>query len=212
MFQNSKNYFSCSKKKTQLIIKENKKYAQKAVFDTLTQSITFLPMPPTFSALIPHSPGHVARAGSSVFFLLLLLLSLLSLSWPPAGAMDALLQIQTSAPSSMAKRPCPSQNPRIPTFTQMDLLLDAFLGLSDSSSICIDLSFERLLDSMPSDLDQTRLIDRALKMGTFLLEAGKRSARKRATKHNSVVWALPPDLTIKVCSSFVVFFYIRNIF
>ncbi|XP_022150255.1 F-box protein SKIP17-like [Momordica charantia] len=114
--------------------------------------------------------------------------------------MDALLQIQTSAPSSMAKRPCPSQNPRIPTFTQMDLLLDAFLGLSDSSSICIDLSFERLLDSMPSDLDQTRLIDRALKMGTFLLEAGKRSARKRATKHNSVVWALPPDLTIKVFS------------
>lgn len=114
--------------------------------------------------------------------------------------MDALFQLQTSAPSSMAKRPCPSQNPRIPTFTQMDLLLEAFLGLSDSSSICIDFSFERLLDSLPSDLDQTRLIDRALKMGTFLLEAGKRSARKRATKHNSVVWALPPDLTIKVFS------------
>ncbi|KAG7025523.1 F-box protein [Cucurbita argyrosperma subsp. argyrosperma] len=114
--------------------------------------------------------------------------------------MDALFQVQTSPPSSMAKRPCPSQNPRIPTFSQMDLLLEAFLGLSDSSSICIDLSFERLLDSLPSDLDQTRLIDHALKMGTFLLEAGKRSARKRATKHNSVVWALPPDLTIKVFS------------
>ncbi|XP_031744887.1 F-box protein At4g02733 isoform X3 [Cucumis sativus] len=114
--------------------------------------------------------------------------------------MDALFQVQTSVPSSMAKRPCPSQNPRIPTFTQMDLLLEAFLGLSDSSSICIDFSFERLLDSLPSDLDQTRLIDRALQMGTYLLEAGKRSARKRATKHNSVVWALPPDLTIKVFS------------
>ncbi|KAA0064067.1 F-box protein SKIP17-like isoform X1 [Cucumis melo var. makuwa] len=114
--------------------------------------------------------------------------------------MDALFQLQTSVPSSMAKRPCPSQNPRIPTFTQMDLLLEAFLGLSDSSSICIDFSFERLLDSLPSDLDQTLLIDRALKMGTYLLEAGKRSARKRATKHNSVVWALPPDLTIKVFS------------
>ncbi|XP_022954019.1 F-box protein SKIP17-like isoform X1 [Cucurbita moschata] len=114
--------------------------------------------------------------------------------------MDALFQVQTSAPSTMAKRPCTSQNPRIPTFTQMDLLLDAFLGLSDSPSICIDFSFERLLDSLPSDLDQSRLIDRALKMGNFLLEASKRSARKRATKHNSVVWALPPDLTIKVFS------------
>ncbi|XP_008451350.2 F-box protein At4g02733 [Cucumis melo] len=37
-------------------------------------------------------------------------------------------------------------------------------------------------------------------MGTYLLEAGKRSARIRATKHNSVVSALPPDLTIKVFS------------
>uniref|UniRef100_A0A9I9DBC0 F-box protein n=1 Tax=Cucumis melo TaxID=3656 RepID=A0A9I9DBC0_CUCME len=97
-----------------------------------------------------------------------------SLSCPPADDMDALFQVQTSVPSSMAKRPCPSQNPKIPTFTQM-----------------------RLLDSLPSDLDQTLLIDRALKMGTYLLEAGKRSARIRATKHNSVVSALPPDLTIK---------------
>lgn len=80
----------------------------------------------------------------------------------------------------------------------MDQLLGTLLGLTESPSLCIDLSFERLLDSTASDSDQTVLIDRALKLGSVLLEAGKRSARKRASKHNSLAWALPPDLTIKV--------------
>ncbi|KAH7517225.1 hypothetical protein FEM48_Zijuj09G0040400 [Ziziphus jujuba var. spinosa] len=105
-------------------------------------------------------------------------------------------------PSSMAKRPCPSQNPRFPNLHQLDVdqLLGTLLGLTDSPSLCIDISFERLLDSAASDSDQTLLIDRALKLGSVLLEAGKRSARKRASKHNSLAWALPPDLTIKVFS------------
>lgn len=44
------------------------------------------------------------------------------------------------------------------------------------------------------------MIERAMRLGSVLLEAGKRSARKRATMHNAVVWALPPDLTTKVFS------------
>ncbi|CAL2280842.1 unnamed protein product [Prunus armeniaca] len=112
--------------------------------------------------------------------------------------MDTLLH----SPSSMAKRPCPSQNPRIPNLNQLDRdqLLDTFLEFSDSPPFAIDLSFERLLESRSCDADQTKLIDRALQLGSVLLEAAKRSARKRASKHNSLTWALPPDLTIKVFS------------
>lgn len=96
-----------------------------------------------------------------------------------------------SSSSSMAKRPCPSQNPRL----EVEHLLDEFLSLSELPSLSLDISFEKLLQSMPADSD---LIDRALKMGSLLLHAAKHSSRKRASNHNSVVWPLPPDLTIKV--------------
>ncbi|KAK7345892.1 hypothetical protein VNO77_16507 [Canavalia gladiata] len=102
--------------------------------------------------------------------------------------------------SSMAKRPCPSQNPRMENLKQVEHLLDAFLGLADSPSLSLDLSLEKLLESSSSDSDQTVLIDRALKMASTLLDAAKHSSRKRASKHNSLAWPLPPDLTIKVFS------------
>ncbi|KAG8477719.1 hypothetical protein CXB51_027560 [Gossypium anomalum] len=115
--------------------------------------------------------------------------------------MDTLLHPSTS---SMAKRPCPSsaENSMLPSsFSQMDNLLLSFLSLSDSSSpVSLDLSFDRLLESAPSDADQSLLIDRAHNLGSLLLRAANRSARKRASHHNSIAWALPPDLTIKVFS------------
>ncbi|OMO77694.1 hypothetical protein CCACVL1_14886 [Corchorus capsularis] len=120
--------------------------------------------------------------------------------------MDTLLHPPPPPPTtaSMAKRPCPSssQNPRLPPhFSQMDHLLHSFLSLADSSpQISLDLSFDRLLESSPSDADQSLLIDRAHKLGSLLLRAANRSARKRASLHNSIAWALPPDLTIKVFS------------
>jgi F-box/leucine-rich repeat protein 2/20 len=100
-----------------------------------------------------------------------------------------------SSSSSMAKRPCPSQNPRM----ELEHLLFEFLSLSDRPSLSLDLSFENLLQSMPPDSD---LIDRALKMGSLLLDAAKHSSRKRASNHNSIVWPLPPDLTFKVYNIF----------
>ncbi|KAL4361869.1 hypothetical protein GQ457_04G028010 [Hibiscus cannabinus] len=116
--------------------------------------------------------------------------------------MDTLLH--PSPTSSMAKRPCPSsfENPNLPSsFSQMDHLLLSFLSLADSSPpVSLDLSFDRLLDSTPSDADQSLLIDRAHNLGSLLLRAANRSARKRASLHNSIAWALPPDLTIKVFS------------
>ncbi|KAK8285449.1 hypothetical protein V6Z11_D08G222300 [Gossypium hirsutum] len=111
----------------------------------------------------------------------------------------------SSSSTSMAKRPCSSsssQNPRLPPhFSQMDHLLHSFLSFPDSSPpISLDLSFDRLLDSSPSDADQSIVIDRAHRLGCLLLRAANRSARKRASIHNSVAWVLPPDLTIKVFS------------
>ncbi|XP_027351770.1 F-box protein At4g02760-like [Abrus precatorius] len=110
--------------------------------------------------------------------------------------MDTFL-LHTASSTSMAKRPCPSQNPRVQILNEVERLLDAFLSLSDLPSSSLDLSFERLLQSVPSDSD---LIDRALKMGSLLLDAAKHSSRKRASLHNSLAWPLPPDLTIKVFS------------
>ncbi|RDY11205.1 F-box protein, partial [Mucuna pruriens] len=102
--------------------------------------------------------------------------------------------------STAAKRACPSQNPRTEKLKQAEYLLDAFLGLADSPSLSLDLSLEMLLESLPSDSDRTVLIDRAVKMASTLLDAAKHSSRKRASRHNSLAWPLPPDLTIKVFS------------
>ncbi|KAJ1433081.1 Leucine-rich repeat domain superfamily [Sesbania bispinosa] len=107
--------------------------------------------------------------------------------------MDSVVEVQSRSSTSMAKRQCPSQNPRV----EVEHLLDAFLSLSELPSLSLDLSFEKLLESMPADSD---LIDRALKMGSLLLDAAKHSSRKRASHHNSLAWPLPPDLTIKVFS------------
>ncbi|KAE9611485.1 hypothetical protein Lal_00011511 [Lupinus albus] len=125
------------------------------------------------------------------------------ISYPMATTDTFLLLHQPpSSPSSMAKRPCPSQNP--PTthnhLNHIDNLLHSFLSLSDSPSLSLHLSLHNLIDSFPSDSDQTAVIDRALKMGSMLLEAAKHSSRKRASNHNSLTWPLPPDLTIKVFS------------
>ncbi|KAH1127660.1 hypothetical protein GLYMA_06G258700v4 [Glycine max] len=72
-----------------------------------------------------------------------------------------------------------------------------FLSLSDVASLSLDLSFERLLQSVPSSNDFD-LIDRTLKMASLLLDTTKHSSRKCASNHNSFSWPLPPDLTIKV--------------
>lgn len=76
-------------------------------------------------------------------------------------------------------------------------MLSTFL---DSSIPSLDLSFERLLESRDSISDQNLLIDRAHKLASALLEAAKRSTRKRSSLHNSIVWVLPPDLTVKIFS------------
>ncbi|KAI3678912.1 hypothetical protein L6452_38216 [Arctium lappa] len=108
---------------------------------------------------------------------------------------------------SMAKRPCcsePSTAITPPTMSSEpdddrfhnDTVLESFLGVSDFNSI--NTSFDSLIESRSSDSDQHDLIQRALHLGSVLLEAGKRSDRKRSSFHNAIVWPLPPDLTIKV--------------
>ncbi|XP_038708582.1 F-box protein SKIP17-like, partial [Tripterygium wilfordii] len=116
---------------------------------------------------------------------------------------------------TMAKRPCPcpssstttstatvsAQNHTFPNLNpQTDHLLNAFLGLADSPSHSLDICLDRLLDSSTCDANQSVLIDRVHKLGSVLVDAANRAARKRASKHNSLIWPLPPDLTIKVFS------------
>ncbi|KAM7521599.1 hypothetical protein LguiA_011501 [Lonicera macranthoides] len=118
--------------------------------------------------------------------------------------MDATLLRLRRSPS-MSKRPCSSSSSSDPSLIpnpssvddhiDIDSLLDSFLALSTTPSL--DLSFDRLLHSRPSDSDKTNMIDRALTLGSCLLEAAKRSARKQASIQNSLLWPLPPDLTIK---------------
>ena len=126
----------------------------------------------------------------------------------PVSIMDATLR---HCPSR-SKRPCSSSsdpslipNPSsVDDHIDIDSLLDSFLALSTTPSL--DLSFDRLLHSRPSDSDQTDMINRALTLGSLLLEAAKRSARKQASIQNSLLWPLPPDLTIKV-RTFIHFFF-----
>nr|XP_025642217.1 F-box protein At4g02760 isoform X3 [Arachis hypogaea] len=118
-----------------------------------------------------------------------------------------------------SKRPCPSSSQEqnnarvVQGLDHVEQVLHKFLCLDDDdstssspspsspcSSISLDLSLEKLLESSASDADRTVLIDRALRMGSMLLDAAKHSSRKRASKHNSLAWPLPPDLTIKVFS------------
>ncbi|KAI3783077.1 hypothetical protein L2E82_13139 [Cichorium intybus] len=94
-----------------------------------------------------------------------------------------------------------SRSPRVPKPEDyrynMDSLFESFLVVSDSASVD---AFDRLIESKSTDSDQNDLIQRALLLGSVLLEAGKRSVRKRSSVHNASVWPLPSDLTIKVFS------------
>lgn len=93
-----------------------------------------------------------------------------------------------------------SKRPRVTASTDpdsMDRLLESFLSLSDPG-VSIDLSLERVVDSRASESDKDRAIEAAMRVGSALLESAKRSARKRASMHNSNSWPLPSDLTVKV--------------
>ncbi|KAL8100806.1 F-box protein SKIP17-like [Apium graveolens] len=115
--------------------------------------------------------------------------------------MDTLLFHHNNRPcSATSKRPYAAVSDPISPMSldpiQLDSLLLSFLSLSDKTTVpLLDHAFDDLIESSP---DQNVMIERALLLGSVLLEAGKRSARKRDCLHNAVVWPLPPDLTIKV--------------
>ncbi|KAL4572046.1 hypothetical protein LXL04_018814 [Taraxacum kok-saghyz] len=80
----------------------------------------------------------------------------------------------------------------------IDSILESLFAVSDYG--LIDASFDGLVKSRSSDSHQDDFIQCALHLGSVILEAGKRSARKRSSVHNASVWPLPPHLTIKVFS------------
>ncbi|KAL4572048.1 hypothetical protein LXL04_018817 [Taraxacum kok-saghyz] len=80
------------------------------------------------------------------------------------------------------------------------LYIDPLLKPLFTVSRLLDASFDALVESRSTDSDQNLFTQRAIHLGSVILEAGKRSASKRSTVHNTSVWPLPTDLTIKVFS------------
>lgn len=80
----------------------------------------------------------------------------------------------------------------------MDAFAKSFTHLSNSSSSSLDFSFDRLVESSPSDEAQCEMIEQAIRIGEVLVEAGLRATRKRDAEHNSRVWPLNSDLTVNV--------------
>ena len=92
----------------------------------------------------------------------------------------------------MAKQPCFYDHSTTVSNRDYDRLnIDALLDL-------IDTSFDHLVDSRSTDSHHDDFTDRALHLGSVILEAGKRSARKQSTVHNTSIWPLTIDLTVKV--------------
>ncbi|KAK1373031.1 F-box protein SKIP17 [Heracleum sosnowskyi] len=85
-----------------------------------------------------------------------------------------------------------------PERLDMDGFTKSFTHLSNSSSSSLDFSFDRLVESSPSDEAQCEMIDKAIRIGRVLVEAGLRATRKRDAEHNSRVWPLNSDLTVNV--------------
>lgn len=69
----------------------------------------------------------------------------------------------------------------------MNTLLKSFITHPDSDSDSINASFDHLLESIPTDSDENDFIQRTLHVASALLEAGKRSDRKRSSIHNALV-------------------------
>ncbi|CAH1431797.1 unnamed protein product [Lactuca virosa] len=95
-------------------------------------------------------------------------------------------------------------SPRDDNYDQLNInaLFESLFAVSDSA--LIDASFDGFVESRSTDSHQNDgdFIERAIHLSSVLLEAGKRSARKRSSVHNASVWALTQDLTIKVFSMF----------
>ncbi|KAJ3672970.1 hypothetical protein LUZ60_006344 [Juncus effusus] len=107
------------------------------------------------------------------------------------------------APPAQPKRQRVSHNPHHSpsnnASSSLEQLLESVLAISDPS-IPLDLSLERILEPRALESEKEKLINVALKIGSALVDAASRSARKLATVHNSIVWPLPTELTLKVLS------------
>ncbi|KAJ3672968.1 hypothetical protein LUZ60_006342 [Juncus effusus] len=106
------------------------------------------------------------------------------------------------APPPQPKRRRVGRNSRSPPSSDdscLKQLLQSVQATSDPS-VPLHLSLERILESRVLESGKKKLINVALQLGSALIDAANRSARKLDTEHNSIVWPLPPELTIKVFS------------
>ncbi|KAJ3672982.1 hypothetical protein LUZ60_006356 [Juncus effusus] len=103
------------------------------------------------------------------------------------------------APPPQPKRQRVSRSSPSNDASSLEKLLESVLAMSDPS-VPLDLSLQRILESRVLESDKEKLINVALRVGSALVDAASRSARKLATAHNSIVWPLPSELTVKMLS------------
>lgn len=113
------------------------------------------------------------------------------------AVMEPLVPKRRLSPSAVSPTASASPPRARPVAAAMDHILEKLLALPDPS-VSLEVSLERLLDSRLLEVEKDQLVDGAMEAGSALLEAARRSARRRASNHNCSSWPLASDLTIKV--------------
>ncbi|KAH9301885.1 hypothetical protein KI387_013468, partial [Taxus chinensis] len=85
-----------------------------------------------------------------------------------------------------------------PPYNNVDEILEALLKSSENHVLADSL--ERLMNKRVTDVEKNAFLEKSLVLGQCLQEAAQRLARQRSTDHNSLVWPLTHDLTVKVFS------------
>ncbi|XP_042446016.1 F-box protein At4g02760-like [Zingiber officinale] len=116
-----------------------------------------------------------------------------------AAVMEPLVPKRRLCPSAVYPTASASPPRARPVVVATDHILEKLLALPDPF-VSLEVSLERLLDSRLLEVEKDQLVDGAMEAGSALLEAARRSARRRASMHNCSSWPLASDLTIKVFS------------
>lgn len=85
-----------------------------------------------------------------------------------------------------------------PQNNNMEDALESLLENSENNLLAESL--ERLMEKRVTDVEKNSLLEKAVDLGQRLQEAANRLTRQRSAEHNSLVWPLAHDLTVKVFS------------
>ena len=79
---------------------------------------------------------------------------------------------------------------------EMDAMLEALL--KDGDLGMLSGALERIIAKQKTEFEKASVLAKAGSFGVHLQEVADRLARQQASQHNSLVWPLTQDLTVKV--------------